>query len=284
MSSDAQQLMTGDAVNENGGHESEVQEPRPGTPHHAPDEHEEEIHLPPPSISPLLVGLGVTLLGVGIIAPLIGVIGLVVTLIGVLRMADFPALDFHPNFFQQLNDRKFGMWAFITSEVMFFTTLIGAFIAFKIDHPDAFREAHAVLSLPLATLGTSVLIVSSFAVVMSLEAIESNDRKVFFNWMGLTLVFGLIFLGIQAFEWYELFHKGIDEKTIFGTAFFTTTGFHGLHVLGGVVWMILLLRHAWQKGERFNSDNALAVELFGLYWHFVDVVWIVLFTVIYLIE
>lgn len=249
---------------------------------HDTENHDEEIHMPPNSISPLIVGIGVTLTGAGLLMPLVGVVGVIVTLFGVVKMADFPALDFHPNFFKQLNDRKFGMWAFITSEVMFFTALIGTFIAFKIDHPEEFEHAHEVLSLPLATLGTTVLIVSSFAVVMALEAIQSNDRKVFFNWLGLTALFGVMFLGIQAFEWYELFHEDINEKSIFGTAFFTTTGFHGLHVTGGVVWLFLLMRHAWQKKD-FGAENALSVELFGLYWHFVDVVWIVLFTVIYLI-
>ncbi len=281
MSSDAQ-IMTEDTVNENGQHE--VGMPDPELAQHPPDEHGDAIHMPPPSSAPIIVALGMLLAGVGIVAPLIGVVGIVITLFGALKMADVPLLDFHPNFFKQLNDRKFGMWTFITSEVMFFTTLIGAFIAFKITHPEAFKEAHDVLSLPLATLGTSVLIVSSFAVVMGLEAIQSNDRKVFFNWMGLTLLFGVMFLGIQAFEWYELFHEGINERTIFGTVFFTTTGFHGLHVTGGVVWLLLLLRHAWRKGENFNAGNAMSVELFGLYWHFVDVVWIVLFTIIYLIE
>ncbi len=254
--------------------------PEPDT-EHAPDE---VIELPPNSSAPIIVGIGITLTGAGLLAPLLGVVGIAITLFGVVKMANFPALDFHPNFFTHLNDRKLGMWVFIASEVMFFAALIGTFIGFKLDHPDAFAHAHEVLSLPLATLGTSILIVSSFAVVMGLEAIQSNDRKVFFNWMGLTALFGLMFLGIQAFEWYELFHDGINETTIFGTAFFTTTGFHGLHVTGGIVWLLLLLRHAWRKGDRFTADNALSVELFGLYWHFVDVVWIVLFTVIYLIE
>lgn len=273
MSSDVQ-VLEDEQVNDIGEYQPDA---------HTSDEHEEEIHLPPPSITPLIVGIGVTLTGAGLVLPPVGVVGVLVTLFGVLKMADFPALDFHPNFFKQLNDRKLGMWAFITSEVMFFSALIGTFIAFKIDHPDVFAHAQEVLSLPLATLGTSVLIVSSFAVVMGLEAIQSNDRKVFFNWMALTTLFGLMFLGIQAFEWYELFHEGIDEKSIFGTVFFTTTGFHGLHVTGGVVWLLLLIRHAWQKKD-FGAKNALSVELFGLYWHFVDVVWIVLFTIIYLIH
>lgn len=242
----------------------------------------DEIHLPPPSIAPLIVGVGATLSVLGLIAPVSLIAGIPLVLFGLLRMAHFPEIEMHGRFLAYLDPRKLGMWAFLASEIMFFGALIGTFIAFKVDHPEAFRAAHEVLSLPLATLGTSVLIVSSFAVVMGLEAMQSDDRRVFFNWMGLTLLFGVTFLSIQAFEWYELMHEGIKAGNIFGTAFFVTTGFHGLHVLIGVAWLGLLVLRA-TRGV-YSSSNNLGIELFGLYWHFVDVVWIVLFTVIYLIE
>ncbi|RPI99813.1 MAG: heme-copper oxidase subunit III, partial [Chloroflexi bacterium] len=251
-------------------------------PHDAGTVELDDIHLPPPSIAPLIVGIGVTLLLTGLIAPLLGVIGLVITVVGGLRMARFPEVEMPAHFLKQINNRKFGMWAFIASEVMFFTSLIATFISFKLDHEAAFKEAHEVLSLPLATIGTTVLIFSSFAVVMGLEAIQSSDRRVFFNWMGLTILFGAMFLGIQAFEWYELMHEGIKADDVFGTVFFSTTGFHGLHVLGGVVWLSLIMLRA-SRGE-YSAENNLGIEIFGLYWHFVDVVWIVLFTVIYLIS
>ena len=257
-------------------------QPEPGSGPVRAHETPEEIHLPPPSIAPLLVGTGATLLLIGLIAPVLLVVALPLTAVGALRMARFPELDLHSHFFTQLNIRKLGMWAFLATEVMFFTALIGAFVAFKVDHTEVFKEAHEVLSLPLATLGTSVLIVSSFAVVMGLEALQADDRRVFFNWMGLTLLLGATFVSIQAFEWYELMREGIKADNIFGTVFFVTTGFHGLHVLGGVVWLALLLARA-ARGE-YSAQNYLGIELFGLYWHFVDVVWIVLFTVIYLIQ
>jgi heme/copper-type cytochrome/quinol oxidase subunit 3 len=245
-------------------------------------EEPEENAMPSPSIAPLIVGVGATLLLLGIIAPPLGVAGLAVALVGGLRMARFPEADLHPNWLMQLHIRKLGMWAFISSEVLFFTALIGSFIAFKLRHPDEFGAAHEILSLPLATIGTSVLIISSFAVVMGLEAIQSDDRRVFFNWMGVTALLGLTFLSIQAVEWTALMREGIKASNIFGTAFFTTTGFHGLHVFGGVGWLTLLLLRA-RRGE-YSAQNNLGIELFGLYWHFVDIVWIVLFTVIYLIH
>lgn len=240
----------------------------------------EEIHLPPPSLAPITLGLGAALLMLGVIFPPLLAVGLVVAVGGIWKMAHFPEVDLHPHWLTFLNDRKLGIWVFLASEVMFFSALIGAFIAFKIQ--EGFEEAHEVLNLPLATVGTTVLIVSSFAVVMGLEAIQSSDRRVFRNWMLVTLLLGLTFVSIQAVEWYELFDHGIDETTLFGTAFYVTTGFHGLHVLGGVAWLAMLLLKA-RRGD-YSAQNHLGVELFGLYWHFVDVVWIVLFTVIYLIH
>ncbi len=255
-----------------------IAEQTPGADHDAP----EDIHLPSPSIAPLIVGGGATLLLIGAIAHVLLPVGLILVVGGVLRLARFPEVDMHATYFPQLNSRKLAMWVFLASEVMFFTSLIAVFIAFKVLNPEAFHEAHNILSLPLATLGTSVLIISSFAVVMGLEALQADDRRVFFNWMGLTLVFGLVFVSIQAIEWSALMSEGIKGSSIFGTPFFVTTGFHGLHVLGGVAWLALLLGRA-ARGE-YSSKNYLGVEMFGLYWHFVDVVWIVLFTVIYLIH
>jgi len=248
--------------------------------HHAPPH--EEIHLPAPSLAPFVVGLGAALLLVGIVVPPLLAVGGVLTLGGLLSMARFPEVDLHARWLGELDSRKLGMWAFLASEVMFFTALIGTFIRFKLSQPGLFAEGHAALSLPLATLGTTILIVSSFAVVMGLEALQAGDRKVFFNWMRLVALFGVGFLGIQAVEWYELIHQGIRQGHLFGTAFFVTTGFHGLHVLLGVAWLALVLLRA-RRGT-YSATNYLGVELFGLYWHFVDVVWIVLFTVIYLIH
>ncbi|MBN2304729.1 MAG: heme-copper oxidase subunit III [Anaerolineae bacterium] len=239
-----------------------------------------DIEMPPPSSAPIILAGGVAVLALGMVLPFVLPVGLIVALFGIWKMGHFPEVDMHPQWFTFLNDRKFGMWVFLASEVMFFTALIGAFVAFKLD--DGFAGIHEELNVMLATVGTSALIVSSFAVVMAIEALQSNDRRVFFNWMGITLALGLTFVCIQALEWHELFGHHIDEKTLFGTAFYLTTGFHGLHVMGGVLWLVLLLVKA-RRGE-YSADNHLGVELFGLYWHFVDIVWIVLFTVIYLIE
>lgn len=280
MSSEVQQDVQPDVHADDAAHHAAPDAAAPDHPPGDADHADEVIHMPAPSLAPFIVGAGAAVLVLGILSPIFLVVGAAVTLFGVWRMAHFTPVDMHAHFMTHLNDRKFAMWIFLASEVMFFTSLIGAFIAFKLN--EGFHEVHEILNLPLATFGTSVLIVSSFAVVMGLEAIESNDFRVFRNWMGITLVLGTLFVMVQAFEWYELIDHGIDAEDLFGTAFFVTTGFHGLHVIGGVIWLGLLLVEAHRR--HFSAQDALSVELFGLYWHFVDVVWIVLFTVIYLIE
>lgn len=241
----------------------------------------DEIHLPPPSLAPIIVAGGALLLLLTLLNPLF-LLGAVPALaVGIWRMIHFPEFEIGAKWLPRMDHRKFAMWVFLASEVMLFASLIGGYMYFKLS--DGFEEAQEILSLPLATIGTSVLIVSSFAVVMALEALQSDDRRVFRNWMLVVLALGVGFLGIQAFEWYELIQHGVTAGELFGTAFYVTTGFHGLHVLGGVIWIAILLYRALVQNV-YSAQNALGVELFGLYWHFVDVVWIALFTVIYLIH
>lgn len=244
-------------------------------------EPEHEIHLPQPSAAPIIVAGGSLLLLLALLNPLFLLGAIPVLAYGTWRMIHFPEFDLSAKWLPPLSDRKFGMWVFLASEVMFFSSLIGGFIYFKLAR--GFEEAQEILSLPLATVGTSVLIVSSFAVVMGLEALQADDRRVFRNWMLVVLGLGVTFLGIQAFEWYELMHHDVTASDLFGTAFYVTTGFHGLHVLGGVIWLAIVLYRTLVQGV-YTAKNYLGVELFGLYWHFVDVVWIALFTVIYLVH
>ena len=246
-----------------------------------PDGVPEEIHLPGPSFSPIIIAIGSLLALLGILQPLLAVPGVLITFFGVWRMAHFPEVDLHSIWLNQLNSRKMAMWIFLSTEIMFFAALAGAFMGFKIEATEAFVQAEEELNLALATVGTSVLIISSFAVVMGLEAIQSNDRRVFRNWMGIALLLGASFVTIQAIEWYELFQHDITAETLFGSSFYLATGFHGLHVIGGVVWLGIVLLRA--RRGLYSPDNYMGVEMFGLYWHFVDVVWIVLFTLIYLI-
>ncbi len=179
-----------------------------------------------------------------------------------------------------LDSRKLGMWIFLVTEVMLFSSLIGAFLQMKARSP---AGAHLVLNVPVTAVNTFILIVSSTTVVLALQAIMNGDKRKLKLYLAATLALGATFLGIQVFEYYELIvHKGFTPSgSLFGGGFFTVTGFHGFHVFIGLLWCAGLLREALQ--ERFSPTNYMRIEIFGLYWHYVDVVWIILFTIIYLI-
>jgi heme/copper-type cytochrome/quinol oxidase subunit 3 len=187
-------------------------------------------------------------------------------------------LDVHDAEFGTEN-MKFGMWLFLASEVMFFAVLIAAYILNRFRYP----EEHAILNIPLTSLNTFLLLTSSFTVVRSIAAIQRGDQTKFVRSLALTGLLGTIFLGVQMFEYSNLGHEGLTLSSgPFGTAFFTLTGFHGAHVLIGIIWTARVFWNA--LNGKYTRDNHFGVEFYGLYWHFVDVVWILIFTVVYLIK
>lgn len=176
---------------------------------------------------------------------------------------------------------KLGMWVFLASEVLFFSSLILSFLFFRTTGSIT-RVDTGHLNVPLTALNTFLLLSSSFTVVQAFDAIQDAKAGRFQGMLLATLVLGAIFVSIQAFEWNALFREGITPTAdVFGTVFFVLTGFHGMHVIVGLLWLIGLLIAA-ARGS-FSAAANLGVEIFGLYWHFVDIVWIVLFTIIYLI-
>ncbi len=189
-----------------------------------------------------------------------------------------------PEHFSVANQRdssKLGVWFFLGGEVIFFSTLIATFIMFRVLYPSEYPAFSQHLSVPIIGVNTFVLITSSFMVVRALSAIQNgSNRSMVINLMAV-MALGLLFLGGQAFEWTTLFRSGVGITDRFGTPFFTVTGIHGTHVFIGLIWAAVLLYMNGRK--RFTANSHKALELFGLYWHFVDIVWIVLFTVIYLI-
>ena len=178
-----------------------------------------------------------------------------------------------------LDSRKLGMWLFLATEVMLFSSLIGAMLQMRSRSP---VSAHHVLNVPLTAVNTFILIISSTTVVLALAAIQDGDKKKLLRYLLFTLALGATFLGVQIFEYTQLIHEGFTPSgSLFGGGFYTVTGFHGFHVFLGLVWCTGLILQA-AKG-RFTPQNYARIEIFGLYWHFVDIVWILLFTVIYLI-
>lgn len=181
----------------------------------------------------------------------------------------------------QSENTKVGMWVFLGGEVVFFISLILVLLLTRLVNPNYEAEFRSLLSIPIIAINTFILLTSSYFVVRALEAIGLGNQKGMRNNLIGVVLLGLLFLAGQAFEWTSLFRDGVSYSTTFGMPFFTVTGIHGTHVFVGVLWAIYLL-----IGDRrlpYTKENHLGIENFGLYWHFVDIVWIVLFTLIYLI-
>jgi heme/copper-type cytochrome/quinol oxidase subunit 3 len=180
---------------------------------------------------------------------------------------------------------KLGMWIFLASEVMFFTSLIGAYIILRVAHPEAWAghpTPNTPLNIPVTAVNTFLLICSSVTMVKAFAAAQDDDQKMLRTWLVATVLIGASFVGVQVYEYRELLHHGFAPSSgLFGSTFFTMTGFHGFHVTMGVLCMIFVTWRAF-RGAYTAADHR-GVEVIGLYWHFVDLVWIILFTIVYLI-
>lgn len=181
---------------------------------------------------------------------------------------------------------KFAMWCFLGTEVVIF----GGLIANAIYHWLVERQLgitaneylHKFSSLIIVSVNTFILLASSLFVVLALSAIQRGDRGKLVFWMSMVALAGAVFLGIQVYEYSVLYAEGFTlEANQYSQAFFVTTGFHGAHVLVGVLWALVVLVGGLRG--TFTPGEHTGVEIFGLYWHFVDVVWIFIFTLLYLI-
>jgi len=181
---------------------------------------------------------------------------------------------------------KLGMWIFLAGDAMSFGTLLVGYAALRAASYD-WPLPSEVLGITMTAFMTFLLIVSSLTMVKGLSAIKRGDISGLTKFLSLTILGGVIFLGLQAYEWTHLIHQGLGFSEnpwgsgLFGATFFSITGFHGMHVTGGVIYLSIVLINA-RKGK-FSAQNFNGVELVGLYWHFVDLVWILVFTFIYLI-
>jgi heme/copper-type cytochrome/quinol oxidase subunit 3 len=181
---------------------------------------------------------------------------------------------------------KLGMWIFLVGDAMSFGTLLAAYGGIRYGSADWLRP-YEVLGIWLTAGMTFLLIVSSVWMVKGLAAIQRNDYAAFRKFIGLTILGGVVFLACQAYEWSHLIHEGLGftsnphGASLFGTTFFIITGFHGMHVTAGVIYLICI----WLRGMSgaYSANNYNSVEIAGLYWHFVDLVWIMVFTFVYLI-
>ena len=181
-----------------------------------------------------------------------------------------------------VDNRKLLMWVFLASECLFFGTLISTYPIFKGEslvgpYPDE------VFDIVLTSGSTFILLMSSLSMVLAVYAVQHGRLGMMRAMLLLTIVMGLIFLGGQVYEFNHFNHVGLGlSQSQFSASFYVLTGFHGLHVGVGVLYLISLLIGSTRRNG-IGADRALWVDTAGLYWHFVDIVWIVIFTVIYLI-
>jgi cytochrome c oxidase subunit 3 len=203
-----------------------------------------------------------------------------------------------------LEHRKIGFWAFIGSECMLFGSLIATYLIYKgrsrvgpFPHevwtdPATGHQFREILNILVTTMSAFTLLMSSVTMVLAYEAVkhrgDTNWRgygRIWANsrlWLWLTIILGTTFLGFQSFEFTSFVHEGLTMKrNLFGSTFFTLTGFHGAHVTVGVLWLLSLLMIDYKRG--LKPRDAATVDIAALYWHFVDVVWIAIFTLVYLI-
>jgi cytochrome c oxidase subunit 3/cytochrome o ubiquinol oxidase subunit 3 len=194
-----------------------------------------------------------------------------------------------------LNHNKIAIWAFIGSECFFFASLITTYLVYKgrsvvgpFPHtewvnPATGQHFPAILDIPVTSASTFVLLMSSLSMVLAHSAVVRGDRKYSKIWLAVTALMGITFLCFQAYEFTSFAHEGLTLSTnLFGSSFFVLTGFHGAHVAAGVLWLLTLLGIDMKRG--LQPRDAVNVDVCALFWHFVDVVWIAIFTLIYLIQ
>jgi cytochrome c oxidase subunit 3 len=195
---------------------------------------------------------------------------------------------------QQQDASRMGMWIFLLTEILLFGGLFGAYSIYRAWNPDIFYHAHQFLSVKLGTLNTFILIASSVTMALSIRALQVSNRRHAILYLVSTLVLATGFLVVKYFEYSHKFHlgqlpgkyytfTGIEGTNphLFFSIYFTMTGLHGLHVIAGMVVIAWMLRRT-MRGD-FSSEYYTPVEVTGLYWHLVDLVWIFLFPLLYLV-
>jgi len=197
---------------------------------------------------------------------------------------------------QQKDASTLGMWVFLITEVMFFGGMFLAYIVYRAAYPDIFALASSSLNVYIGAANTAVLLCSSFTMVLGVRAAQLGQKKALAINIALTLLLGFVFLGVKAFEWREKFIEhhvpgpsfhfaGIANQgpaQLFFSLYFAMTGLHALHMVVGAGLMTWLL--IWSLRGKFTAEYMTPVDIAGLYWHFVDIIWIFLFPLFYLID
>ncbi len=183
-----------------------------------------------------------------------------------------------------MSNNKMAMWLFLSSDCLLFGALISSFLLYRTNISDGtpYSEPADVFDIPFTSLSSFILLMSSLTMVLSLSAVNRGDERNGRIWMLTTSFLGLVFLGGQIYEFTVFSAEGLNYSTnTWTSAFFTLTGFHGVHVAVGI--LLLLGTVFGTRNSGLGKEKSETVELVGLYWHFVDIVWVIIFTVIYLI-
>jgi cytochrome c oxidase subunit 3 len=196
---------------------------------------------------------------------------------------------------QQREANTLGMWAFLATEIMFFGGLFIVYLIYRISYPEAFVEGSLELNLILGTINTFILLGSSFTMAMSIHSAQTDQKRRIVMFLVLTVVLGTIFLVLKGFEYYEKFdhhlvpgphfdwHGGHGNQVqLFFGLYFATTGLHAIHMVIGIGILVVFLIYALLG--KINSLNYDPLENLGLYWHFVDIAWVFIFPLFYLID
>lgn len=195
---------------------------------------------------------------------------------------------------QQYDASQLGMWAFLITEILFFGALFTAYVIYRIMYPTAFGAASSHLDISLGAFNTAVLIASSLTMALAVHAGHTGNPKRIIKFLLWTIVLGGIFLGVKAVEYSHKFHEHLVPgptfsfptypgagSELFFSLYFAMTGLHAFHMVIGIIGLFILVWMA-HKG-RFTEEYSTPVEMMGLYWHFVDIVWIFLFPLLYLV-
>jgi cytochrome c oxidase subunit 3 len=198
---------------------------------------------------------------------------------------------------QQFEASTLGMWTFLVTEIMFFGGLFLGYTVYRALYPEAFAEASRLLDYRLGAVNTAVLICSSLTMVLAVRAAQLSQRRPLIIFLVLTIILGSVFLVNKGFEYAHKFHEHLvpgpnfgpeapltdpHHSQLFFSFYFGMTGLHALHMVIGIGILAVLVYQSWRG--RFNSEYFAPVDITGLYWHFVDIVWIFLFPLLYLIS
>ena len=206
-----------------------------------------------------------------------------------------PALAHHfDSLAQQTEATTLGMWVFLVTEVLFFGGLFATYMIYRSWYPDAFAAASHELDVVLGTTNTVVLITSSLTMALAVHAAQLGQRKLLMTFLILTMILGGVFLGIKSVEYYHKFvehhipgpgfqfeKEYFRHAQIFFSLYFVMTGLHAIHMIIGIGIMLVMLWWSWNG--TITAEYSSPIEISGLYWHFVDIVWIFLFPLLYLI-